>query len=173
MIYSHLNWNAEKPKFEDVEGKIVVVKNEGAMDIYFKNMRINDSELFELSFNDHFVAYAILSTDDSVCEWHYDIDAKMYYPSCTENSEGEFEFKVMLDNYRFCPYCTRPIKVITEPEVMPFMGITPDIEFDNSPERWKIVAELTDTITIKTDWSMDKESLIKSWNEFCIKMKRK
>lgn len=170
MIESHMNWNTARPKFEDVEGKTVLVQHKHNQGWQF--ILGVDDRIYRQWFDGGFISCAILSTDDSVCEWNYDTEAKLYYPSCTEKGDGTFEFKVTLDCYKFCPHCGRPIKVITEPEVKTLFGISPEIEMVDSYSYQLTWSNLNKhqqiIVTMPT-----KQMLIDLWNDgyFATKMK--
>jgi len=61
--------------------------------------------------------WTILSTDDSVCEYTKNEHGNMV-PSCNPDWVAYYN-----DAWQVCPYCTRPIKVITETEVPATLSI--------------------------------------------------
>jgi len=65
MIESHLVWNTKKPKYEDVEGKMVVIcwKNNASDVLRTESVFIHTVESMESYFSG-MMRYAIISTGE-------------------------------------------------------------------------------------------------------------
>jgi len=135
MIESHLYWNGKMPTLPEVKDKIVIVEySDGALSIPKKiETAANYHDLIANSpILSDFKRIAILSTDDSLCEWTKEpgIITESYHTSCDCYSMP------YSNDYQVCPVCTRPIKLITEPEVpapLSIAGIPISITY-NTPD---------------------------------------
>jgi len=166
---TQVKWNTDKPKFEDVEGKSVVVKINTAFPkktaLHFYS-EVGRSDYLDFYNWDRFIAYAILSDEQEYCEYSLTMH-KVYNPSCNPemNIDGE-------KGYKFCPHCGNPIKIIDELKPLPLMGIEPEI-FENAVAdgiyylfyHWQGEGAAIDSQGYKT-----KRETIESWNSLVEKL---
>jgi hypothetical protein len=125
-MITNVNWNTVKPKFEDVEGKIVALEwNYGVLDIgkiitikHYENITWSEVE-----------RYAILS-EGAVCEWTKvpDNGAGHQETSCNHDFYGGEAGNCEVPHFTYCPFCANPIHIVDELKPLPLMGIEPILE---------------------------------------------
>ena len=122
---TQVKWNTEKPKFEDVEGKTLVVRNDNFDHLKF--FYSFDNIDYSVCTVGKFVAYAVLSDEQAVCEYKKvtlgDPEETFFMPQC----EGGY-LPLHFDQFSFCPHCGLPIHIVDELKPLPLMGIEPRFE---------------------------------------------
>jgi len=165
MIESHLNKNTKVPTFEQVKNKPILVQ--WKHDAIPETLLFTDNLLNEFMQSDWYNCldwWTILSTDDSVCEYTKD-DSDCLHPGC--NKKIWIVFSV--EEWKVCPYCTKLIKVITEPEVTQLYGIEPTIS-ETLLKEWTWSYK-TATGFYSVRGFENKKMAILDWNSFATKMK--
>ena len=163
---TYVKWNTEKPKFEEVEGKRVLVRHRFVgvgHEIEFID-GVNRA-LFETWFDDELIAYAILSDEQPTCEWER-IETEGICKSHTGRVDlGYFNL------WKVCPECTRPIHIVEEVKPLPLMGIEPHIhENDVHGELiWYYHFQGNGAI-IDSEGYTTKREAIESWNSLVGKL---
>ena len=118
---TQVKWNTDKPKFEDVWKKSVVVclRSGSLPQIFFILGQRSYDELFNGTGYSRVEKYAILSEEPVYCEWTETVNFLIdYKTSCGVHTEHKT---------KYCPFCGLPIKVIDELKPLPLMGIEPVI----------------------------------------------
>jgi hypothetical protein len=169
MNTTNLNWNTENPKFEDVEGKHILVEFkscDGVMMQRYTAHLMPDEYLTYFGFGTELYRYTILNTEPKFCEWTKDDYKDGFDISCSDRLwiSGMFRYQ----DFPICPYCGLLIKVITEPKVMEYRGMKPELS-QVSDAWWKILWEYHTESYVFTNPS--KVALIEAWNKFATKMK--
>jgi hypothetical protein len=164
-MITQVKWNEVKPKFEDVEGRYLVIKLglSGVYQIPVVTRTIYDSILMQ----DKYSVYAILSDEPVYCEW---LDSRngLYEPSCTKGFRFTGDAHLC---YPYCPKCGLPIKVIDELKPLPLMGIEPKIEYSEGSDGhlWTYQWRMNETI-INSNSFYSKREAIESWNSLVKKL---
>jgi hypothetical protein len=134
-----VKWNTEKPKFEDVKGKYIIVEYEDGAHSHLTFIET------EKTYRDLIVNNPILSNfkkcsvvdfsdEPAYCEWEKinEGEHKNYFRSrCCKDYLGvrgaNRIFLPVQAQDPFCGHCGLPIKVIDELKPLPLMGIEPVI----------------------------------------------
>jgi hypothetical protein len=158
-MITQVKWNKDKPKFKDVEGKLIVVKTNGIGEYLYPAYQIRSEGTYRHAFID-FIAYAILSDEPVYCEWRKN-DIGEYQGSCTSLLIGYCDWWVM------CPVCGNPIKVIEDEKPLPLMGIYPKIECSEGSDGhlWTYHWYSGEIIISSNAFDSKREAIV-SWNEF-------
>ena len=164
-----VKWNTDKPKFEDVEGKSVVVKK--SMELPPRMALRFYSEVTRSDYLDFynfysFVAYAILTDEVEYCEWKKNI-LGVYQGGCTSLC---IDFN---DWWKFCPHCGLPIKIVyeTKPVLLDGIELEPKKYLDNSGFKSKYYyAIVTDDFYISGKICDTENEAITTWNSFVGRM---
>ena len=148
MNITHVKWNTDKPKFEDVEGKTVLIWRTTGQLI---GMDMDKHRFDQNINNEYFKAFTILSDETVYCEW---INKGAYWQGCG----GQWSLV-----YKFCPHCGNPIKVIDELKPLQLMGIEPVIQNESGGfyAMWYKL-ETEEKFVLKT--YPTKREAIESWN---------
>jgi hypothetical protein len=120
MNITHIRWNTDKPKFEDVKGKYIIVEYEDGAHSHltfietektYRDLIVNNPIL------SNFKKYSVVDFSDEpvYCEW---VNRGTYWQGCG----GQWSLV-----YKFCPHCGLPIKVIDELKPLQLMGIEPKV----------------------------------------------
>lgn len=155
-----IKWNTEKPKFEDVEGKDVLVKWRSKLGHVNTDMLNGINRVqFVAWFDNDFIAYTILSEDEEVCEWvKSSHNLEVYDTSCGNLAMPHY------DDFIVCPICTRRIH-ITSPKPTPLMGMEPEIVTSESSGQdgvWIEIRDATLKIHIRA-WGRTHELALANW----------
>ena len=161
-MITNVNWNTVKPKFEDVEGKIVALEwNYGVLDIgkiitikHYENITWSEVE-----------RYAILS-EGAVCEWTKvpDNGAGHQETSCNHDFYGGEAGNCEVPHFTYCPFCANPIHIVDELKPLPLLGIEPEIEMVDSYSYSLTWSNLRNHQQIKVIMPT-KKMLIDLWND--------
>jgi hypothetical protein len=145
---TQVKWNTDKPKFEDVEGKTVLIWRTTGQLI---GMDMDKHRFDQNINNEYFKAFTILSDETVYCEW---INKGAYWQGCG----GQWSLV-----YKFCPHCGNPIKVIDELKPLQLMGIEPVIQNESGGfyAMWYKL-ETEEKFVLKT--YPTKREAIESWN---------
>ena len=154
MNITHVKWNTDKPKFEDVEGKTVLIWRTTGQLI---GMDMDKHRFDQNINNEYFKAFTILSDETVYCEW---INKGAYWQGCG----GQWSLV-----YKFCPHCGNPIKVIDELKPLQLMGIEPVIQNESGGfyAMWYKL-ETEEKFVLKT--YPTKREAIESWNSLVKKL---
>ena len=189
MNRTHVKWNTEKPKFEDVEGKDALIKHAHGGASLLESI---NQVLFDRYFRDSFIAYAILSDEQPEREQvivevltaneNEAIKECMVFADDFDYSEIK---QSLIDIYGGRNVCLSSIEIGHVPEnikryidvlkPMKLMGIEPTIEESsdecrlNPPITYRYLWIYGD-FEISTAWFSDKKSAIESWNSLVLKL---
>jgi len=133
---TQIKWNTDKPKFEDVRGKLLVIKTERQGEFLYPSYQIRSEKTYIHVFTDkNFISYAILTDEPVFCEWEKisEGEHKNYFRSqCQRDLYGvkgaNRLWAPILGEELFCPHCSNHIKIIEEVKPMMLDGILPDIQ---------------------------------------------
>jgi len=114
----------------------------------------------------------ILSDKEEVCEWRKIAISDDVFDGTVYKAECGHQMPDYFDDMKFCPFCTRPIHVITEIEMLELDGAKPSFSDypDNTCEveyvKW-IGKKLVDNFTF---YRKSRREAIESWNTFAKRM---
>jgi len=151
MNTTQINWNTEKPKFEEVEGKQVIVKWMCAGSEEVDGCISTGFGFYEAYFDNNFLAYAILTEEPKYCEW-----------TIREN-DFRSECGIVFESaHKYCGHCGKPIKIIEELKPKEYKGKLPKII--ETPGYY--VADWCIPGEIHQFDAETKDAVIKKWNDF-------
>jgi len=182
MNITHIRWNTDKPKFEDVKGKYIIVEYEDGAHSHltfietektYRDLIVNNPIL------SNFKKYSVVDFSDepAYCEWEKinEGEHKNYFRSrCCKDYLGvrgaNRIFLPVQAQDPFCGHCGLPIKVIDELKPLPLMGIEPTFErclVNTGVARIYINSE---KFCISTPVADSDREAIESWNSLVGKL---
>jgi hypothetical protein len=121
MNITHVKWNTDKPKFEDVEGKIVIVEW-AHIAKEMDSFKFYDIGSFERVNWKNVKCCAVLSDEPVYCEWTRLPDSSgitHFFCGCNKSD--------VLQIGKHCQFCGNPIYIVDELKPLPLMGIEPKV----------------------------------------------
>jgi hypothetical protein len=170
MKTTTVNWITEKPKFEDVRGKKLLFiygnNNNKFQDAVIAN------NFCHMDYGAYFgephtqILYAILTDEVEYCEWTRIKHAhdEFVYTNCMDG----YDYHGNITDFKVCPFCTLPIKVISEIEPMELDGVAAKFaqEIDDSWYwTWK-----HNNSSYRSGKYATKREAIEAWNAFVGRM---
>ena len=160
MKLTNVNWNTEKPTFEEVKGKLLVIEsvNKANGTKYSDVNLLTTDILFESIFME-MVRYAVLS-EGQTCEWKV-TDNEGVCVSHTGHVNLDY-FKL----WKLCPNCGLPIHIVEDEQPLPYKGKLPLLR-EIMPSYWAIWWQSDDQKTyIKFCRETSKQEATRRWNAF-------
>ena len=158
---TQVKWNTDKLKFEEMEGKRVIINNKH-YGIYVRFILNNDDYI--AAFCEGFVGFSILSDEQQTCEWTKEpvIVTESYRTSCDCYSMP------YSTDYKVCPVCTLPIHIVDELKPLPLMGIEPEKE--KTGDFTYYIIYLGSGSIIRSVASTNDREAVESWNSLVKKL---
>jgi len=128
-----VKWNTDIPSFDSVAGKRIIVEYR---DEFHQHKKATDSLTPDqyrvwFGFGAVDIRYAILTDEVEYCEWANENigNSERLFPGCVKKVMQYMEWKSDVDNmeYKYCPHCGNPIKIIEEVKPMELDGVKPKI----------------------------------------------
>lgn len=169
MNTTQIKWNTDIPSFDLVGGKRMIVE-------YKTEFNQNKTHTFNLTSDQHRVwfgfgavdiRYAVLTDEPVFCEYKINPDnIDVYISSC-----GKYNHIHVTEDWKLCPYCSNPIKIIEEVKPMALLGVTASIVCQDGVDGhlWEYQWLSNGTI-IKSNSFRSKQECITAWNDFVSRM---
>ena len=163
-MITQVKWNTGKPRFEDVEGKIVIVEWGHTAAKEMDSFKFFDVLSFERVNWKNVKSYAILSDEQQACCccWIRLPDAS----GIEQYAVPDHQVSMLKPLGNFCPHCGLPIHIVDELKPLPLMGIEPTlVQIDTF---WYLTWSKTGEFYQFS--GLDKNKIFESWNSFVGKL---